>query len=177
MSNYFRRAALGVTFSPDGKLLAAARDDKTVRFWDTATGQPHGQPLAGHTDRIRGIAFSPDGRLLASVSEDGTVRLWDVATGQPRGQPLTGHNGAVAAVAFSPDGKLLASGGVDGTVRLWNPSFASWVSAGCGLVNRNLSIYEWNQIAPNLRYERTCPNLPSGLGAPDNAKPAVYRSK
>jgi WD40 repeat protein len=89
-------------------------------LWDTATGQPHGQPLTGHTDTVRGVAFSPDGTLLATTSDDQTVRLWDTATGQPHGQPLTGHTGPVYSVAFSPDGTLLATASADRTARLWD---------------------------------------------------------
>jgi WD domain, G-beta repeat len=68
----------GVAFSPDGKLLATAGWDQTVRLWDVATGKQRGEPLTDHTDEVWGVAFSPDGKLLASSSYDNTVRLWDL---------------------------------------------------------------------------------------------------
>ncbi|GGM16865.1 hypothetical protein GCM10010129_71310 [Streptomyces fumigatiscleroticus] len=115
-----RGTVYGVVYSPDGRLLASAGADSTVRLWNPATRQPVAV-LKGHSGSVARVAFSPDGRLLASAGADGTVRLWNPATHRPV-TVLSGHSGPVNAVAFSPDGRLLASAGADSTVRLWNPA-------------------------------------------------------
>jgi WD40 repeat protein len=108
----------GVAFSPDGRSLATAASDRTVRLWDVKTGKQQ-SVLRGHDDAVCAVAFSPDGRTLASSSFDGTARLWDVA-GKRQRHVLDGHKGPVLTVAFAPEGRVLATGGVDATLRLWN---------------------------------------------------------
>ncbi|KAF3935035.1 hypothetical protein ABW20_dc0105325 [Dactylellina cionopaga] len=108
---------LAIAFSPDGKVLASASLDKTIRLWDTATGAPL-QTLEGHGDWVTSVAFSSDGKVLASASKDATVKLWDAATGAPF-KTLQEHMDQVSAVAFSPDCKVLASASNDATIKLW----------------------------------------------------------
>ncbi len=115
------------------------------------------------------VAFSSDGRSLASASADGTVRVWDVQSRELRTVPLSGHRDEVIGVAFSPDGEFVASASWDATARLWDLNFSAWAEAGCTLLNRNMTMDEWESLLPDLPYARTCPDLPSGLGAPPDA--------
>jgi WD40 repeat protein len=70
-----------IAFNHDGKTLASASHDQTVRIWDVNTGECH-HICIGHTHLVSSVAFSPDGEVIASGSQDQTVRIWDVKTGE-----------------------------------------------------------------------------------------------
>ncbi len=114
-----------VAFSPNGRLLATAADDGTIRLWDISDPA---RPRLLHLIQDSGtyvfsVAFRHDGRVLAAGSADGLVRLWNIAgPGQPQeiGGPLRTGTQTVFSVAFSPDGGLLAAGTGSNTVLLWN---------------------------------------------------------
>ena len=141
---------LVIAYAPNGKILASAGRDETVRLWNPKTGE-NLATLTGHGGLVTGVAFSPDGKQLVSGSGDATVRLWSTETRHqlwssdtPQAQeqgiqdpvireafdlpPLPYKSPFekltfqwVLAVAYSPDGQTLASSGSsDGTIQLWN---------------------------------------------------------
>lgn len=111
-------AIRGLAFSADGKMLASASGDRTVRTWDVASRKPL-QVMKGHNGVVRAVAFSADGARLVSGDSYGNVMLWSVADGKALATGR-GHEGQVQAVAVAPDGRNFASVSVDGTVRLWS---------------------------------------------------------
>jgi WD40 repeat protein len=104
-------------FSPDLKVLAMARGEKSVHLLDVATGKKSLQLDA--PERIHALAFAPSGKILAAATSPGGIALWDVQTGKQLHWLKQGQ--FVNGLTFSPDGKVLASTENDGRlVRLWD---------------------------------------------------------
>jgi WD40 repeat protein len=114
-----RRPGLGGGVAADGRHLASAGEDGTVRVWDWRARRTPPTVLR-HTASVRGVAFAADGRHLASAGGDGTVRVWDWRARRTPPTVLRGHADSVAEVAFAADGLRLASAGDDRTVRMWD---------------------------------------------------------
>ena len=136
---------LAIAYTPNGKMLASAGRDETVRLWNPKTGESLAT-LTGHDGLVTGVAFAPDGKRFVSGSGDATVRLWSAETHEqlwsaktpqtrqqtPMVRDVFGFETApgpfhrlafqwVLTVAYSPDGQTLASSGSsDGTIQLWN---------------------------------------------------------
>ena len=77
-----------VDFTPDGKRLATACQDNSIRLWD-AERWDQVAVLRGHRDYVHAVAFAPDGMQLASASGDHTIRIWDTSPPRARGKRLS----------------------------------------------------------------------------------------
>ncbi|KAF9482658.1 WD-repeat protein [Pholiota conissans] len=104
-----------VVFSPDGKLVASAAWDNSVRLWEGRTGK-FVATLRGHVGAVYRLAWSADSRLLISASKDSTLKIWDLKTFKIKND-LPGHTDEVYCVDFVAD--KVVSGGRDRTVKIW----------------------------------------------------------
>ena len=103
-ANAAMRARLrAASFSPDGRRIVTASDDKTARVWDAESGKPVGEPMR-HEDAVRAASFSPDGRRIVTASEDKTARVWDAESGKPVGEPMR-HEDTVRRQVSAADGR------------------------------------------------------------------------
>lgn len=133
-----------LSFSPDGKLLAAPgyfdKSGTTIRIWNVETGSPV-RTFPRPDSNVKSVAFSPDGKMLAAAYANKTIKLWNVQTGAVM-RKLEGHTRDVHLVDFSPNGKYLVSGGYDGMVKLWD------VRTGVNNGNRKVDVRDVN-FSPN----------------------------
>jgi len=106
-----------VQFSPDGRLIASASFDKSIKLWNGVDGKFIGA-LRGHVSSVYQVTWSADSRLLCSGSSDSTLKVWDSKTKKLLFD-LPGHADEVYAVDWSPDGEKVVSGGKDKVLKMW----------------------------------------------------------
>ncbi|RQH37043.1 response regulator [Okeania hirsuta] len=100
-----------IIFSPDGKTLASASNDGTVKICRLDDSSI--VTLEGHNNPVTSVSFSFDSQILASASQDNTVKLWELD-----GTEIGTFENKGNKVIFSPNEQILASTR-EGTIKFW----------------------------------------------------------
>ena len=119
----FKHHTAGVedmAFSTDGKLLASASSDCTIKLWDLNSGAELASLYDVSIDKVWDIAFSNNGKMLASANGNGNVQLWDLDLRAQQTQGLEAHSEEITTAEFSPDGKIFCSASLDGSIKIWS---------------------------------------------------------
>lgn len=112
-------AVIAADVSPNGKWIACGAKDRTVRVWDSNSGELLAT-LAGHDGFVNEVRFKDDDTLV-SASVDGMLRVWNWRKSKCE-KLLRGHEGSIPSAAISPDGQSILSVGRDRTLRIWDLS-------------------------------------------------------
>ncbi|MBS1680392.1 MAG: High-affnity carbon uptake protein Hat/HatR [Bacteroidetes bacterium] len=164
---------LAVAFDPKGYNVIIGAGNGELRIVTNGIAR---KTLTGHSSDIEQIKFSHSGSFMVTASKDKSIRLWnyDDLTKQP--QVLNDHDW-VWSMAFTPDDNQLMAGinsittnipkegrkeDVDYTIHAWPTKINSMSGKLCGYIKQNMSKDDWDQyIGSNIKYQSTCPNLPS----------------
>jgi RNA polymerase sigma factor (sigma-70 family) len=119
--------ALGLAFSPDGKLLATSHGTPAkLVLWDLSTGKPLAtRGLA--KNNLGAVAFSPDGNVLATSTGDTNITFWSVKALRTEGdgvqiRTIRENAGSVRALAYSRDGHVFAAASFESCAKLFEPA-------------------------------------------------------
>jgi WD40 repeat protein len=105
-------------FKPDGRTVLVAYGNRIVRFWDTTTGKPLGEPIR-HPETVQAISFAPDGRSALGAGQDRIVRRIDPTSGRVTGEVLR-HPVPVKRLTYEPHSREFTTLGDDGIERRWD---------------------------------------------------------
>jgi WD40 repeat protein len=112
----------GIAFSTDGKLLATAGGDKTVRLFNVENGLEI-RKFTGPESAVYSVAFSPDDKRLAAggvaIGRKRKLFVWDIGNPSPV-QAIDAHPDDIYRVQFSPNGDRLLTVGYAGNIAIWD---------------------------------------------------------
>ncbi len=130
--NRFTSDVMSVSFSPDGKYLAAGSKDSQVRVWDVKSWEEARAPLEGHMHGVLSVRFSRDGAFLVTADEDNAARVWQTSDWRTIAV-LSGHSGPIRRASFSPDNRYIVTASKDGTAIIWETATGNRVAVLRGL--------------------------------------------
>jgi WD40 repeat protein len=140
-------AVRSVTFSPNGKIIATASEDNTVRLWNINGKEI--RRFITNNQVFRNVKFSPNNKIIAAIGANNTIKIWEI-----NGEELITLKGQdnqdnfMNSLCFIPDSKIIAAPSQDNTIQLWSidgqeiktlkgHKFPIW-SISCSLNSKNI---------------------------------------
>lgn len=148
-----------VNFNNHGNLLAIGTETGNIILWDVNKSEVY-QSLSGHQAMVTDLEFREDDNFMISSSLDGTIRLWNLEHINERPVVFSDHQNWVLAAGFTHDGKDILTGDANGLLKIYPLDMSAMSKDFCKMLNRNLSIDEWNKfVGADIAYELTCESL------------------
>jgi WD40 repeat protein len=114
-----------IDISPDGKIIASAGEDQTIKLWQRETGKLI-YSFVGVNEPIQTLAISPNGKSIIAGGFDGRISQWQLETKQykssffARVNAPDSHDGVILQLAFAANERFIVSASNDKTLRIWS---------------------------------------------------------
>ncbi|WP_228021176.1 WD40 repeat domain-containing protein [Microcystis sp. LEGE 08355] len=113
-----------IDISSDGKIIASAGEDQTIKLWQRETGKLI-YSFVGVNEPLQTLAISPNGKSIIAGGLDGRISQWQLDTKQykssffARVNAPDSHDGVILQLAFAANERFIVSASNDKTLRIW----------------------------------------------------------